>query len=119
MQKLKEILTGESKDLRVLDIGTGLGVFIEVLQESLPGDSSIVGIDTKQEALDKAAAKFQDKRIQFKCMHGEHLEFESGSIDVVSLSNTLHHLPNKEKVLSEIKKGTEAKGNCPYKRNNL
>jgi SAM-dependent methyltransferase len=43
-------------------------------------------------------------------MHGEHLEFESGSIDVVSLSNTLHHLPNKEKVLSEIKRVLKPRG---------
>jgi ubiquinone/menaquinone biosynthesis C-methylase UbiE len=59
-----------------LDTGTGLGLIIEVLQESLPGYSSIVGIDTKQEVLETATAKFQDERIKFRCMDGEHIEFE-------------------------------------------
>lgn len=110
MDKLKEILSGESKDLKVLDVGTGLGFFIEVLQESLPGYSSIIGIDTKEEVLDKAKAKYEDKRIEFRCMDAENTEFESNSIDVISISNTLHHLPNKEKVLSEMKRVLKPKG---------
>jgi ubiquinone/menaquinone biosynthesis C-methylase UbiE len=38
------------------------------------------------------------------------MEFESGSIDLVSLSNTLHHLPIKEKVLSGIKRVLKPRG---------
>lgn len=110
MDKLKEILSGQSKDLKVLDVGTGLGFFIEVLQESLPGYSSIIGIDTKKEALNKGIEKYKDERIKFMCMDGENMEFESNSIDVISISNTLHHLPNKEKVLSEMKRVLKPKG---------
>jgi ubiquinone/menaquinone biosynthesis C-methylase UbiE len=110
MDKLKEILSGESKDLRVLDIGTGLGFFIEVLQKSLPGYNSIIGIDTKKEALNTAIEKYEDERIEFMYMDGEDLYFESNSIDIISISNTLHHLPNKEKVLSEMKRVLKPKG---------
>ncbi|MFL0268024.1 class I SAM-dependent methyltransferase [Candidatus Clostridium radicumherbarum] len=110
MDKLKKILVGESKNLKVLDIGTGVGSFIEVLQESLPGYISIIGIDTKKEVLNKAAEKYKDKRIKFMHMDGEKIEFKNNSIDVISISNTLHHLPNKEKILCEIKRVLKPKG---------
>lgn len=110
MDKLKKLLSGESKDLKVLDVGTGLGSFIEVLQESLSGYSRIIGIDTKKEALNEAIEKYEDKRIEFMCMDGVSMEFESNSIDVISISNTLHHLPNKEKVLNEMKRVLKPKG---------
>jgi len=38
------------------------------------------------------------------------MEFENNSIDVISISNTLHHLPNKEKVLSEMKRVLKPRG---------
>lgn len=110
MDKLKKILIGESKNLKVLDVGTGVGFFIEVLQESLPGYISIIGIDTNKEVLNKAAEKYKDNKIKFMYMDGENIEFENNSIDVISVSNTLHHLPNKEKVLSEIKRVLKPKG---------
>jgi len=43
-------------------------------------------------------------------MDGAHIEFENNSIDVISISNTLHHLPNKEKVLSEMKRVLKPRG---------
>lgn len=110
MDKLKNILSGESKNLKVLDVGTGLGDFIEVLKESLPGYSSIIGIDTEQGTVDKAIEKNRDNRIEFMRMSGENIEFEDNSVDVISISNTLHHLPNKEKVLHEIKRVVKQNG---------
>lgn len=110
MDKLKKILSGKSKNLKVLDVGTGLGDFIEVLKESLPGYSSIIGIDTEQGTVDKAIEKNIDRRIEFMRMSGENIEFEDNSIDVISISNTLHHLPNKEKVLREIKRVVKQNG---------
>lgn len=110
MDKLKNILSGEPKNLKVLDVGTGLGDFIEVLKESLPGYNSIIGIDTEQGTVDKAIEKNRDRRIEFMRMSGENIEFEDNSIDVISISNTLHHLPNKEKVLHEIKRVVKQNG---------
>ncbi len=110
MDKLKEILSGEPKDLRALDIGTGVGNFIEVLQDSLPGYISIIGVDTSKEILNIAAERFKDGRIKFMHMDGENLELENNSIDVIAISNTLHHLPNREKVLSEIERVLKPKG---------
>lgn len=104
MEKLKNILSSESKDLKVLDVGTGIGSFIEVLQDSLPGYSNIIGIDTKKESLARAIKEYEDERTEFMCMDGADMKFDNDSIDIISISNTLHHLPNKEKVLSEIKR---------------
>jgi ubiquinone/menaquinone biosynthesis C-methylase UbiE len=104
MDKLKRVVSGESKNLKVLDVGTGIGDFIEVLKESLPGYSSIIGIDLEQVTINKAIERNKDNRIEFMCMDGENMGFDDNSIDIISISNTLHHLPHKEKVLSEMKR---------------
>ncbi|SHJ08397.1 Methyltransferase domain-containing protein [Clostridium cavendishii DSM 21758] len=104
MERLKQILSGQGKELKVLDIGTGLGDFICELQECLPGYSSIIGIDTTESTVNRAKGNFKDKRIEFMCMDGEDLKFQDNSMDIVAISNTLHHLHNKEKVLNEIKR---------------
>ncbi len=110
MEKLKNILSSESKDLKVLDVGTGIGSFIEVLQDSLPGYSNIIGIDTKKESLARAIKEYEDERTEFMCMDGADMKFDNDSIDIISISNTIHHLPNKEKVLSEIKRVLKPNG---------
>ncbi len=110
MEILKGILHNEPKDLKVLDVGTGIGSFIEILQESLTAYKVIIGIDPNKTAIDKAKELFKNDRTQFICMGGENMTFEDNSFDVVCISNTLHHLPNKEKVLKEMKRVLKVNG---------
>lgn len=105
MDKLKRILSSVPEDAIVVDVGTGVGSFIEILDESLMGCRSIIGIDSKEVAIDRAREYFKNNtKVEFKIMDAEKMDFKDESIDIVSISNTIHHLPHKEKVLSEMKR---------------
>lgn len=89
---------------RVLDVGTGVGNFIPILQECLSSYSEIVGIDSREVALVKAREKFGRDNIKFAMMDASKMEFQNGSFDTVCISNTLHHLPDTKSILEEMKR---------------
>lgn len=103
MERLKEVLKGSLKPM-VLDVGTGEGSFIKTLQENLSGYKLIIGIDMKEEALITARKNHKSNRIKFIYMDGQNIDFKDNSMDIVCISNTLHHLPNMVKVLLEMKR---------------
>lgn len=87
---------------RVLDVGTGKGNFIETLMKALKSYDSFVGIDLASEDLEKAQEAFQKQPVQFMEMDAEKLDFTDASFDTVCIANSLHHLANAPKVLSEM-----------------
>jgi len=89
----------DKKVKTILDVGTGPGNFIEVLNEVFP-DTQITGVDPKTESLGEAKEKYPE--VIFKEMGAEKLEFSDFSFDVVSISMALHHLPEVNKGLQEI-----------------
>ena len=86
---------------KILDIGTGGGNFIALLQEVFP-ESQITGIDPNSDSL-KEAKKLYPK-VTFKQMGAEKLEFDDNSFDVATISMALHHLADINKSLSEIRR---------------
>jgi ubiquinone/menaquinone biosynthesis C-methylase UbiE len=109
MERLREILKTSVRPT-VLDVGTGQGFFIKTLLEYLSSYEFIIGIDTKEEVLAKAREIHKNDRIKFISMDGENIHFEDNSMDIVCISNTLHHLPNKKKVLMEMKRVLKTNG---------
>ncbi len=109
MKRLKEILK-ESLEPIILDVGTGEGFFIKTLLEHLSSYELIIGIDMKEEALIKAREVYKNDRIKFIYMDGQNIDFKDHSMDIVCISNTLHHLPDKEKVLLEMKRVLKTDG---------
>lgn len=103
MKILQEKLVKLEVD-RVLDIATGSGQFIKILKDGLRDFHQIIGVDTSKKALKIAEQNFQNDKIRFQWMRAEDLEFEDCSFDIVSLSNSIHHLENYSKVFSEIKR---------------
>lgn len=98
MEKLKSFF----KDKLIstaLDVGTGTGDFIPVLNNALPG-AKITGVDPNSISLNEAAKKHP--QCIFREMAGEQLSFNDNSFDVVSISMALHHLPNVAKTLAEM-----------------
>jgi len=61
-------------------------------------------MDTRDMVLEKAREKFKEENISFVNMDGGAMTFEDNSIDVVCISNTLHHLPNMVEILTEMKR---------------
>ncbi|MCB2299179.1 class I SAM-dependent methyltransferase [Clostridium tagluense] len=103
MEKIKGVLNNIYGG-KVLDVGTGRGEFIDLLKENLKDYTEIIGIDMNDIALEKAKERFKDENIDFIKMDAENLKFENNTFDIVSLSNSIHHLPNMQKVLNEMKR---------------
>jgi len=102
MKKLKVFLES-IPDSRILDVGTGSGQFIELMTYLTPKFGEIIGIDLSEAALEAARKKFStDPRIRFLKMDANHLEFPSGTFEIVCLSNSLHHLHDVGPVLKEM-----------------
>jgi ubiquinone/menaquinone biosynthesis C-methylase UbiE len=86
---------------RVLDVATGTGGFIPVLQEYLAGWDEIVGIDTKSAPSDETAP-FSDDSVSFAQMSADSMTFPDETFDTVTISNSLHHLPDTDRSLHEM-----------------
>jgi ubiquinone/menaquinone biosynthesis C-methylase UbiE len=103
VKKLKDALSKISGG-KVLDVGTGIGEFIDSLKENLKDYTEIIGIDMNDIALEKAKDTFKDENIEFIKMDAENINFKDNTFDVVCLSNSIHHLPNIQKVFNEMKR---------------
>jgi len=101
---------------RVLDVGTGSGGFISTLIKTLKAYDSFVGIDyypsdESKRDMESAKKRFEGKPVQFLHMNAENLEFEDESFDTVSISHSLHHLANIDRVMTEMKRVLRKGGN--------
>ncbi len=98
MEQLKAYFS-ESEINSILDIGTGSGDFIEVLQDVFP-QAQITGVDPDTESLQEAIKKYPG--VSFGEMRAEILEFADNSFDLASISMALHHLPDIQTSLKEM-----------------
>lgn len=95
---------------RVLDVATGEGGYIHILQRYLSSFASIIGLDSSERVIRIARGAFQNPEIHFVQMDAEQLGFETGTFDTVNISASLHHLENVAKVLAEIKRVLKSGG---------
>ncbi|MBE9474275.1 MAG: class I SAM-dependent methyltransferase, partial [Chloroflexi bacterium] len=95
---------------RVLDVATGEGGFIHILQRYLSSFTSIVGIDRSERVIRIARDAYQNPEIQIVQMDAEQLGFGTGAFDTVNVSASLHHLENVTKVLAEMKRVLKSGG---------
>jgi ubiquinone/menaquinone biosynthesis C-methylase UbiE len=86
--KLLADCVGDPKQLRVLDIGCGIGVIDQDLAE---GVADLFGIDTSLRSLELARARVPAAR--FVHYSGACLPFPEASFDAVFASCVLHHVP--------------------------
>ncbi len=99
----KEILGGLIAQ-SILDVATGGGGFVHFLLEGLQDYSEIIGVDNNERSTAAFAEAFKENhRVQFQQMDARHLDFPDSSFDLVSISNSLHHL-DPEAVLREMKR---------------
>lgn len=96
MKRLSEVLKQKSAP-RILDIGTGSGQFIQLIQESCNHYDSIVGVDTHEKAIERAIETQKDPRVSFEIMNV--YDYDKEPFDVVCLSNSLHHFEDANKIL--------------------
>jgi len=103
MPEPKEIL-GHISAHRILDVATGGGGFIHFLLDGLGDVAEIVGVDNNERAETGFKETFKENpNVHFQRMDAHHLDFPDSSFDLVSISNSLHHLDPRP-VLSEMQR---------------
>lgn len=95
---------------RVLDVATQQGRFAQILIENLRDYTEIVGVDIDEQAIKAAREALGQGNVQFLVMNAEQLDFEAESFDTVSISASLHHLQNIQRVLEEMKRVLKPNG---------
>ncbi len=103
MDIFERILSGIAGG-QVLDVATQEGRFVQILMENLQSYTEIVGIDINEQAIETAQSTVGQEDIRFLVMNAEQLDFEDESFDTVSISASLHHLSNIQRVLEEMKR---------------
>lgn len=101
MTKVNELLSTISGG-KILDVGCGVGWFIQRLKENLKDYEEIIGIDVRDDVLEKARIKHTDQNIEFLNMDATEMTYADNYFDIVSISNTLHHLPEPALILEEM-----------------
>jgi len=87
---------------KVLDAATGRGDFINVIKQNFKSYEQIIGVDSFDPVVKQAQNAFPENDIEVYRMNLEELSYSDGYFDTVSLSNSLHHIENKDKVFSEL-----------------
>lgn len=104
MEKLAQFLN-DLKPQKILDVGTGGGNFIDLINTVYQDYQEIIGIDTIDAAIKSANNNFKDNgKVSFKLMDAKTMDFEEETFDLVCLSNSLHHLDDKKAVIHQMER---------------
>jgi ubiquinone/menaquinone biosynthesis C-methylase UbiE len=98
--------------MKILDIGCGPGTITADLAKLLP-QGSIIGLDTKEEVLQKAREHAKSKGIQnIQFITGDvfKLDFVDGEFDIVFAHQVLQHVGDIAAALREMSRVTKAGG---------
>ena len=93
-------------DERALDVGTGAGALALALA---PLVREVVGIDPVPELLELARARALPNT-EFVEGDGTALPFPDAAFDLVGTHRTLHHVPEPERIVAEMKRATRPGG---------
>ncbi len=109
MKNVNEVLSNISGG-KVLDVGCGVGWCVKVLKENLKDYDEIIGIDIRDDVLKKAREEFNESNIKFANIDATKMPYDNNSFDTVCISNTLHHLPKPDLILSEMERVLKTDG---------
>ena len=102
MNKLKTFLE-QIPNAHILDVGTGRGNFISLIDYLYKDYEKIVGIDIIESTV-KSASKFfeNNPKIQILNQDINSYDLPAEHFDIVCLSNSLHHLDDKKKTFKNM-----------------
>ncbi len=100
--KLYSLIRGSlTKDMNVLEIGTGTGMIARAVSQYA---ASVLAIDYSDKMIEEANKIKHDENIIFSVEDSESLKSKDKTFDAVIISNVLHVLKNPEKTLKEVKR---------------
>jgi len=85
----------------VADIACGTGYGSNILRK-LGNAKLVLGIDIDTKTIDYASSKYGWENVEFKCNSADNVEIEDESFDVIVSFETIEHVDNDEKLLSEF-----------------
>lgn len=85
----------------ILDVGCGTGVFLKAVAEDRW--AGISGVDLSYEMI-KLASERLGARADLRVGDAENLPWPEAAFDVVTCSSSLHHYPQPQKALCEMKR---------------
>lgn len=103
MERLRSLLSPFS-EIKILDVATGSGAFLETISNFIPNNSKLtrIGIDQNEKYIEAARTKFDSNLFTFEVMDSHHLTFPDQSFDLVCISNSMHHMKSPQLVLAEM-----------------
>lgn len=102
MNALKKYLNQYTSP-RILDIGSGKGDFINLIDYIYQDYQEIIGIDIVDYLLEMDASAFKhNPKIKWMDLDVLETTFPKHSFDIISLSNTLHHIKDIKSIFSQM-----------------
>ncbi|MDQ3075852.1 MAG: methyltransferase domain-containing protein [bacterium] len=92
---------GLAKNKIVLDIASGSGYGTAMLGMSA---KKAIGVDINKNSVDYSNQKYGSKKVSYVVGDGIKIPLEDGSVDVVVSFETIEHIKDYEKFMSEIKR---------------
>ena len=84
----------------VLDIACGTGYGSKILWDG--GAAKVFGVDVSTEAINFALNKYKNERLEFRAGDIGSIDFAANYFDVVVCFETIEHVKNQERALSEL-----------------
>ncbi|MFC1915489.1 class I SAM-dependent methyltransferase [Chloroflexota bacterium] len=95
---------------RILDVGTGTGVFLPFLLSEIGSNGQIVALDIAEEMLSKARAKGFNGNIDYLNADVTNVPLPDETFDNVVCYSSFPHFQDKSKALGEINRVTKSGG---------
>lgn len=96
-------------DIQILDLGCGTGLLTIPLAKRYPY-AQFIGVDRSQAMLDIACKKAGADKVRWEVQDALSLSYPDNSIDVVLMSNLLHHFQNPQNVVEQAVRVLKPKG---------
>ncbi len=100
---------GPGREL-IVDLGCGPGAVTKLILERLDPEAKVIGIDPSESALARARAGIRSKAVEFIEGSAEWVSRLVSSADAVVFLNAIHLVPDKARVIAEIRKALHQGG---------
>lgn len=115
MLRVLEDALGDTRGLRLLDVGASTGIITEFLSHHF---AWVVGADIDRAAIEHAGRSFSRPNLQFLLGDSMLLPFEKASFDVVVCAQVYEHVPDPSRMMAEIRRVLSPGGACYFAAGN-
>lgn len=103
------VISDTDKKQVALDVGCSKGLFTSAFADYFV---SVIGVDIDTHAIPMAQKENNLENVHFSYADSLNLPFQNGSIDLILCNHVYEHVPDPEKLFSEIYRVLKADGIC-------